>query len=263
MGTVTTTDVQNGTTTDANTINNNFTNVKTQVNGNLDNSNISASAAIALSKLAHSGIAAGTSVISNGTNWVAGAVPPSGSVIDFAGSAAPTGWLLCDGSAVSRATYAALFAVVSTTYGAGDGSTTFNLPDCRGRMTVGLGTNTDIDALGENDGAALGDRRPKHKHTVSEPSAGSHSHTGNTGIDSTDHFHVYDRTVLSGGNVLQFGGDIQSVATASANTTTENTNHTHTISSDGAHTHGTTVGPQTTVPTDAPSYIVFNKIIKT
>lgn len=67
----------------------------------------------------------------------AAAVTPIGAVADYAGSSAPTGWLLCYGQAVSRTTYASLFAVISTTYGTGDGSTTFNLPDCRGRVTAG------------------------------------------------------------------------------------------------------------------------------
>ena len=64
------------------------------------------------------------------------AVPP-GAIMAFGGSAAPAGWLLCDGSAVSRTTFAALFAAISTAYGSGDGSTTFNLPDLRGRAAVG------------------------------------------------------------------------------------------------------------------------------
>ena len=58
-------------------------------------------------------------------------VMPVGCVIPFAGAAAPTGWLLCQGQAVSRTTYAQLFSVIGTTYGSGDGSTTFNLPDMR------------------------------------------------------------------------------------------------------------------------------------
>lgn len=61
----------------------------------------------------------------------------TGTVLPFAGSAAPTDWLLCYGQAVSRATYANLFAVIGTTYGAGDGSTTFNVPDLRGRVAAG------------------------------------------------------------------------------------------------------------------------------
>lgn len=61
----------------------------------------------------------------------------TGTVLPFAGSAAPSGWLLCYGQAVSRTTYATLFAVVGTTYGTGDGSTTFNVPDLRGRVAAG------------------------------------------------------------------------------------------------------------------------------
>lgn len=61
----------------------------------------------------------------------------TGTVLDFAGSTAPSGWALCYGQAVSRTTFANLFAKIGTTYGAGDGSTTFNLPDCRGRAVAG------------------------------------------------------------------------------------------------------------------------------
>jgi microcystin-dependent protein len=62
---------------------------------------------------------------------------PPGAIMAFAASAAPTGWLICDGSAISRATHATLFAVVGTTWGAGDGSTTFNVPDLRGQFLRG------------------------------------------------------------------------------------------------------------------------------
>jgi microcystin-dependent protein len=82
---------------------------------------------------------------------------PSGAVTAFAGVAAPTGWLLCDGSAVSRATYAALFSVIGTTYGSGNGSTTFNLPDLRGEFIRGLDNGRGVDsgrALGTSQGDA-------------------------------------------------------------------------------------------------------------
>ena len=69
------------------------------------------------------------------------AFTPVGTYIQFAGSSAPGGYLACDGTAVSRTTYADLFAVVSTTYGVGDGSTTFNLPDARGLVMVGAGAH--------------------------------------------------------------------------------------------------------------------------
>ncbi len=68
----------------------------------------------------------------------------TGIIWPYAGSGTPAGFLLCDGSAVSRSTYAALFSVISTTYGAGDGSTTFNVPDLRGRTIVGVGTGSKV-----------------------------------------------------------------------------------------------------------------------
>lgn len=61
-------------------------------------------------------------------------------MIDFAGSISPSGWMLCYGQAISRATYAALFDIIGTSFGVGDGSTTFNLPDLRGRVVAGLDT---------------------------------------------------------------------------------------------------------------------------
>ena len=69
---------------------------------------------------------------------------PVGTMLPFVAAAAPTYFLLCDGSAVSRSTYSALFAVIGTSYGAGDGSTTFNLPDARGKSIVGAGTGTKV-----------------------------------------------------------------------------------------------------------------------
>lgn len=99
-------------------------------------------------------------------------------------SVAPTGWLLCDGAAVSRATYAALFTAISTTYGAGDGSTTFNLPDLRGRVPVGVdGTAarlTASDALGQSGGAE------KHTLTTAEIPAHTHGYSGANIVATVD-----------------------------------------------------------------------------
>jgi microcystin-dependent protein len=100
---------------------------------------------------------------------------PAGAVMPFAGSSVPTGYLFCDGSAVLRSTYAVLFTAIGTTHGAGDGSTTFNLPDYRGRMLVGVGTHGDVNALAKNDGKAIQYRRPAHSHDVQDP---GHRHAG-------------------------------------------------------------------------------------
>lgn len=77
---------------------------------------------------------------------------PAGSIIQWAGSTAPANWLFADGAAVSRTTYASLFAAIGTTYGAGDGSTTFNVPDLRGRVAVGKNSGT-FGTLGATGGA--------------------------------------------------------------------------------------------------------------
>jgi phage-related tail fiber protein len=93
---------------------------------------------------------------------IAALLIPPGTPLPFAGATAPTGFLLCDGAAVSRTTYAALFTAISTVYGAGDGSTTFNLPDYRGAILMGAGQGTglnnrtlgDVMVLGELDSIA-------------------------------------------------------------------------------------------------------------
>lgn len=82
---------------------------------------------------------------------------PVGSLQAYAGSSAPTGWLLCDGSAVSRTTYSNLYSTIGTTFGSGDGSTTFNVPDMRGRHPIGAGTGVGqgVSGSGAPSGTAL------------------------------------------------------------------------------------------------------------
>lgn len=82
-------------------------------------------------------------------------IVPVGSVFPFAGGSAPTGYLLCDGSAVSRSTYDTLFALIGTDWGAGDGSTTFNLPDLRSRIPVGVGTGTKVATFASRSGNVI------------------------------------------------------------------------------------------------------------
>jgi microcystin-dependent protein len=90
---------------------------------------------------------------------------PSGAVMAFAMNSAPSGWLAANGSAVSRTLYAALFAAIGTTYGAGDGSTTFTLPDLRGYFVRGSGTNSDGAASG-GFGDKQADSFANHNHTI-------------------------------------------------------------------------------------------------
>lgn len=102
-------------------------------------------------------------VKSNGTPLV-----PIGTILDFAAATAPTGYLVCDGSAVSRTTYAALFAVIGTTWGSGNGSTTFNVPDFRGRTAIGSGTGTGGNATAHALGSKGGDEALQaHSHNAS------------------------------------------------------------------------------------------------
>ncbi|PJC29416.1 hypothetical protein CO052_03500 [Candidatus Saccharibacteria bacterium CG_4_9_14_0_2_um_filter_41_9] len=101
---------------------------------------------------------------------------------------APTGYLLEDGTAVSRATYSSLFAVIGTTYGAGDGSTTFNLPDSRGRVSVNKNSSdVEFDTIGEKFGVKV------VTITGSETGTSVHSHTAASGTDSPDHTHQYSK----------------------------------------------------------------------
>jgi len=77
---------------------------------------------------------------------------PTGGILPYGAATAPTGFLLCNGAAVSRATYAALFAIIGTTFGAGDGSTTFNVPDLRQRFPLGLAASGTGNTLGGTGG---------------------------------------------------------------------------------------------------------------
>ncbi len=118
---------------------------------------------------------------------------PVGTVKPFAGSTAPNSYLFCYGQAVSRTTYADLFAVLSTTYGTGDGATTFNVPDLRGRVVAGQddmgGTSADrlTGVTGSVNGDTLGGTGGEETHTLTtaEMPAHTHSISANTSTGGT------------------------------------------------------------------------------
>lgn len=106
-----------------------------------------------------------------GADGAEGSGLPAGAILAWAASTIPVNYLECNGQAVSRTTYSDLFAIIGTTYGAGDGVTTFNVPDLRGRVIVGLdSTQTEFNALGKTGGAKT--------HTLTVAEMPSHTHTG-------------------------------------------------------------------------------------
>ena len=109
-----------------------------------------------------------------------------------ASSAVPTGWLQCDGSAVSRTTYANLFAALDTIWGNGDGSSTFNLPDYRGRTIVGSGSGTGLTAR------TLASHGGEEAHQLSANELAEHFHT--FGVDQTQNTSASGGSVFIGGN---------------------------------------------------------------
>lgn len=159
---------------------------------------------------------------------------PTGVINAYAGSIAPTGWLLCDGAAVSRATYADLFSLLGTTYGAGDGATTFNVPNLKGRVAVGRDSaQTEFDTLGETGGAKT--------HTLTESEIPSHLHADGTLATNS-----------------QLGAHNHSSGTLGTNSQLSNHNHgvgSYTVGVESNHAHSFTLPstPSGTLTTVVPS----------
>lgn len=126
---------------------------------------------------------------------------PIGSIIDFGGTVTPSGYLICDGSAVSRTTYSSLFAAISTTWGIGDGTTTFNLPDMQRRVTMGSGgSGTAIIGNG------VGNTGGEEAHTM-------------TTAELVPHPHNYTQPV---NYVAQYAGGGQTASSSSTTSSTDN-----------------------------------------
>lgn len=143
----------------------------------------------------------------------------------FAGSTAPAGFLECDGSAVSRDTYATLFDVIGTTYGTGDGSTTFNLPDLSGKVALGVSSNHALATSGGEETHALTSSEiPSHTHSIAEH---GHGHSITFTTPSLSHtvtqpkftYNAPSGTVNVGstGSLTCYVGTSSTAATRSAN----------------------------------------------
>lgn len=218
----------------------------------------------------------GTNTVVTNTSGSGGNVPP-GALTMYCNATPPSGWLICDGTAISRSTYSTLFTIISTTYGVGDGSTTFNLPDLRGRVPVGQGSHADVSSLNANDGQAVANRRPKHRTTnalvgggATSTESATHTHSGTTGIESATHTHSLPSAYGSGST--QTGPNAANSADFITTTGTQSANHTHAFTSGNAsatHTHtdptpGGSIGSNNANDAlDAPSYVVITYIIKT
>lgn len=119
-----------------------------------------------------------------GDSTFADSLPP-GIILAYGVASAPSGWALCDGSAISRTTFSALFAIIGTTWGVGNGTTTFNIPDLRGRAPIGQGTGSGLTArtlaatTGEETHLLTTAETPAHSHGVTDP---GHTHDFNTDI---------------------------------------------------------------------------------
>jgi len=167
---------------------------------------------------------------------------PPGIITMLGGAAAPSGWLLCNGAEVSRATFAPLFAVIGTTYGAGNGSTTFNVPNLTQRFPMGAGVNPLGRAAGSfvtSDTALTVAQIPSHQHSGTTDTQGNHAHDINLG----------PRT----------GGGVAAGDTGTATTTFQS-------GFTGAHAHNFATsfvgGGQGHNHTFAPPYLAVNFIIK-
>jgi len=204
---------------------------------------------------------------------------PVGAILDYAGTAAPPGWLICDGRLISRTTYARLFAAIGVVWGAGDGSTTFALPNTTGRSGIGPGSLTDANStvttftLAQSGGAVSRQitqaNLPNytlttamsglHAHTVT---GGNHAHTTDAQGSHThgasvaavgDHQHAYQTNAL--GPVV-YGGPsnvyFNNFENAGWNTSPAGA-HTHgiTINADGLHAHSTTASGVLTLTSDS------------
>lgn len=166
----------------------------------------------------------------NGSAWVTNkltdaqmdmtTIIPPGIITPYGGSSAPAGWVICDGAAISRTTYVNLFNVVGTQFGIGDGSTTFNVPNMKGRVPVGIdAVQSEFDTRGKTGGAKT--------HTLTIAQMPSHSHGGATGGSTVA------QTFHPGSNPGGGGWNLQDISGTGSTAASADSNHTHPIGAEG------------------------------
>ena len=168
-------------------------------------------------------------------------------------------WIQCNGAIVSRSTYSSLFAQFGNTdvYGGGDGSTTFGMPDLRGRHPVAHGGpsgHSDVTTFGNSEGAALASRRMAHAHTFAN---GSHAHSWSGTLDTAGaHTHTTPYPSTVSGSGAGSSGELRTGADTTAGTFGASANHTHSYTPTSvANTAVQLVGISSS-PLDQPAYVV-------
>ena len=209
-----------------------------------------------------------------------GKLTPSGSLSAFAGSTAPTGWLICDGSVVSQITYSDLFAVLGTTYNTGgEGAGNFRLPNIKGRAIVGRdASQTEFNVLGETGGVKTHtlstNEMPSHNHSNgidsgSTTTSGSHSHTGNSTNQKGNHVHqINTGAALALGAANSLFANSGNPPVIDAGDTVGAGDHDHTVTvgtGSSSHFHPINVNSQGggQAHNNLQPYIALNWIIKT
>lgn len=189
------------------------------------------------------GVKDGISVSSDAVPGGFDLIPP-GVMMPYAGSTAPDGWLLCDGSAISRTTYANLFAVLSTTFGSGNGTSTFNIPNTSGRTIVGAGTGARDGESGTGaisggtalTARALGAWTGKESNTIASTNLPPHTH----GVNSHAHLFTITSSSPSSGGPSSNATSTESAGIGSpspSGTASTSISHSHGTQGNGSHEH--------------------------
>lgn len=226
-------------------------------------------------------LATATALTPGSLIWGGMGATPIGGIMDYAGTSAPTGWLLCFGQSLDRTTYADLFTAIGTTYGTVDG-THFTLPDCRGRAIAGKddmggsSANRLTNQTGGLNGDTLGGTGGTETHALLLAQNASHTHTATSDGANVDHTHVAPDHTHAGGDLFDavttstFGPAAGATAfvtavnnsgggnTAGSNTATMTTSG---ASADHTHTLTTASSGSGTAHNNVQPTIILNKII--